>query len=393
MNNMMAYSIRGSTKILARAMSQVYNIPIEKVLKPRDGKFIDSLRIKFEGGKGGDGCISMLHEWCREFGGPDGGNGGNGGHIVLRADSKTKSLNGLAAKYKGLPGSSGKGKNLYGKNADHTFVNVPIGTLVCKPHYLRTLPDDQYEPEESEVVAELDEQDSMFIAARGGAGGRGNHSYWSDKNRHPRVAQSGALGDINEYDIRIRVYAHFGLIGFPNAGKSSLLKSLTNANAKIGDYCFTTKFPQVGVLIYENDYSQVAISDLPGLIFESSKNRGLGVRFLRHAQKCACLIYVIDLSTNPIEQMTVLTNEIEQFRKGMSRRPHIIVGNKIDHPLSIKNMAAFEKFLENEWQRSRFIPVSCSRGNNLELLRQQIRVIYDSYRDKLNDGLDSSLSW
>lgn len=364
-----------------------------KQAKPeRLSRFVDSVRVKFKGGNGGDGCISMLHLFCNEFAGPDGGNGGNGGHIIIRANDRVKSLGGMARTYYGYQGERGKGKNLYGRNADHKFVEVPVGTLVCKTQD-RSLAEHEIDPDLSDIVADLDQHGSMFIAARGGAGGRGNASYLSNQNRHPRVAQLGAKGEEKDYEIRLKIYAHVALIGLPSAGKSSLLRSLTNANVRVGDWDFTTLHPQVGVIQYEDTLEQVAISDLPGLIDDSHKNRGLGLRFLRHAQRCACVLFVIDLTRSPAKQMDTLTREMELFRKGMSWRPHIVVGNKVDEPNCEQGIEELKGYMAERRPNSSLLLVSSRRGDNLDELRLAIKRLYDEQQVKASDGLHDNLLW
>lgn len=379
----------GATSVgrsVARAALAHDNRPI------RLTRFVNSLQVKFRGGNGADGCISMLSEFANEFAGPDGGNGGNGGHVVLRAHHQVKSLNKLARYYQGAPGVRGMGKNLYGANAPHTFVPVPVGTLVlpAKPKHLA---EHEHDPDKSDIIAELDAHGSMFIAARGGAGGRGNASYLSNTNRHPRVAQAGARGEENCYELRMKIYAHIGLIGLPNAGKSTLLRTLTRAQVKIADYSFTTLHPQVGVIEFVNDYTQVAISDLPGLIEDSHKNRGLGVGFLRSLRRCASLLYVIDLSNEPIKQFETLVRELELHKQGTSERPHVVLANKIDHPEAERNSVEFSQYLSNRRPNTRMIVGSALRGDGLEELRSELRRLHDEYQAKHSDMLEHSLTW
>lgn len=367
------------------ASKQLYNKP------DRLSRFVDSIRVKFQGGKGADGCISMLHVFANEFAGPDGGDGGCGGHVVLRANNQIKSLNALSTSYHGLPGSRGEGKNMYGANASHTFVEVPIGTVVS-PAKPKELAEHEFDPNKSDVVAELDQDGSMFIAARGGAGGRGNASYLSNTNRHPRVAEAGAFGEANVYNLRLKFYAHIGLIGLPNAGKSSLLRTMTQAKVKIGDYAFTTLYPQVGVIEYD-DYTQVAISDLPGLIEGSHKNHGLGVSFLRSVQRCTSFLYLVDLTGDPIKELETLFFELESFKEGLSSRPHVIVGNKIDDCRAEANVGPLKDYLRANRPDSRLILTSASRGDNLEEVRIAMRELYDKYRANNMDDLSDTLVW
>lgn len=357
----------------------------------RLSKFVNAIRVRFTGGAGGNGCISMLHEFANEFGGPDGGNGGNGGHVVLRANRQVKSLGAVKSAYRGAKGEPGQGKNMYGRDADHLVVDVPVGTFVI-PTWPKDLAPHERDPDKSEVIADLDQDGSMFIAARGGAGGRGNASYLSNTNRHPRVAQAGAKGEDNTYELRMRMYAHVGLIGLPNVGKSSMLRTLTSAKVKIGDYSFTTLYPQVGVLEYA-DYTQIAVSDLPGLIEDSHKNRGLGVEFLKSLKLCACLLYIVDLTDNPIRQLEILFYELEMHNKNLRKRPCFIFGNKIDDPRASESIAPLTEFLAKHVPGTRLIVGSTSRGDNLEEVRLEIRKLYDQYRAQHPDDIDDCLVW
>lgn len=359
-------------------------------------RFVDSTTVKFIGGKGGDGCISMMHLFANELAGPDGGNGGNGGHIVLRADKRVKSLMGLSKTYQGLAGERGHGKHMYGKCADHIFVNVPVGTMVAEPRPSH-LAEHEFDPEKSDIVAELDQDGSMFLAARGGAGGRGNASYLTDRNRKPRIAQAGAGGERQRFELRLRIYAHVGLIGLPNVGKSTLLKTMTNAHVKIGNYAFTTLHPQVGVIGYD-DYTQIAISDLPGLIYESHKNRGLGLQFLRHVQRCLCLLYVIDLNIessglSAVQQLETLLSELEHYRKGLSERPHIVIGNKIDAPGAEQQFAELTAYVRKRRPDTTVLSGSSLTGRNLATLREHLRIMYDAEMAKHADDPRDAYIW
>lgn len=354
-------------------------------------RFVNTLRVVFRGGNGGNGCISMLNLYANEFAGTAGGNGGHGGHVVLRANKQVKSLNNLATTYKGLDGEDGRGKNQYGANAEHTIIDVPVGTLVAQATP-KDLAEHEFDPDLSDIVGDLDQHGSLFIAARGGSGGRGNSAFLSNTNRHPRFAEAGAKGEINTYELRMKLFAHIGLIGLPNAGKSTLLKSLTSAQVKIGDYSFTTLHPQVGVLEFP-DYTQVAISDLPGLIEESHKNRGLGLKFLRHVVHCACLLYVVDLTRDPVIQLETLFFELEHYRQGLSRRPHFIIGNKLDDPKSEDNIDILKDYIQRTRPETKLLMTSCLRGDNLEQVRLELRRMYDDYYLKNQDELNDALIW
>lgn len=382
-------------------LKPISSLSVRLVAKQFNGqsRFIDSVRVRFRGGRGADGCISMMHLFANELAGPDGGNGGNGGHIVLRANREVKSLNKIARHYQGEPGARAHGKHLFGKNAEHTFVDVPVGTTVIQARPKHIAPHEWLDERsrESKIVAVLDEEGSMFVAARGGAGGRGNASYLSNANRHPMVAEAGAAGDCNEYELFMKIYAHLGLIGIPNAGKSSLLHTLTGAQVKIGDYAFTTMHPQVGIIDYnDDDLAQVAVSDLPGLVEDSHKNRGLGVTFLRSLHRCASLMYVLDLANDPVNQWRTLVNELESYKKGThSSRSHIIVANKID--LGLRAEEAYNElcaYLAQESPQSpRPLAVSAHSGAGLSELRAEVRRVYDEYRALNADEPETALIW
>lgn len=394
---------RAGRQMLAQSLKEVQRKLAQNNEPKRVGGmsrvFVDSMWVKFLGGPGGDGAIAMMSLFANEFAGPSGGNGGNGGHVVLRASADIKSLNKVAKVYRGLPGTRGQGKNMYGADAAHTFVEVPIGTLVlpAKPMALRRYDPQGAAGQESEIIADLDAEGSMFIAARGGAGGRGNAAFLSNKNRHPRIAEVGAKGEENTYELRLKTYAHVGLIGLPNAGKSSLLRTLTGARVKIGNYAFTTLHPQVGTIEFD-DFSQVAISDLPGLIEDSHKNRGMGMQFLRSLQRCACLLYVIDLGADepaptPVEQFERLASELDSHRPGMSRRPHAVFANKLDAPRAPERAAQLAAYLARERPGATLIVGSCSRGDGLLELRHELKRLHDEYQAQNADELDQALRW
>lgn len=385
-------------RIVAQSFKQVQekleqnNVP--KAPTEMSRAFIDTTWVRFQGGRGGDGCISMLSLFCNEFAGPDGGNGGNGGHVVLRANSAIKSLNAVNRQHRGEPGVRGMSKNLYGANGAHTFVEVPVGTLVL-PAIAKELRDHQpaEDLDKSPIIADLDVEGSMFIAARGGAGGRGNAAFLSNTNRHPRVAEAGALGETNTYELRLKMYAHVALVGLPNVGKSSLLKTLTGARVQVGNYAFTTRHPQVGTIELDN-FKQLAISDLPGLVEDSHKNRGLGVQFLASLRRCICLLYVIDLSApDVVGQFERLISELELYRAGTSWQPHLVFGNKLDSDQATERAAVLAEHLAKVRPNTRLIVGSSRRGDGLESLRTELKRWHEDYEMRNADELDQPLKW
>ncbi|KAH7932270.1 hypothetical protein HPB51_029411 [Rhipicephalus microplus] len=254
----------------------------------RPSYFVDWKRVKVIGGPGGDGCISFMRLFCNPNAGPDGGDGGNGGHWVkpIMVHAKIQADN----------------SQLCICTCQILFNHkVPLGTVVCN--------------EEESPLADLNTEGSRYLAARGGAGGRGNHHFLTNANRHPRVCQLGAQGEAIIYHLEIKAMAQAGLVGFPNVGKSTLLRAISRARPKVAAYPFTTLRPHVGVVTYD-DYLQLAVADLPGLVEGAHKNRGLGHAFLRHAERCGCLLFVIDLQCpDPASQYSVLLSELELYRQ------------------------------------------------------------------------------
>ncbi|XP_067135629.1 mitochondrial ribosome-associated GTPase 2 [Centruroides vittatus] len=332
----------------------------------RDSSFVDWCRVKITAGKGGDGCISFLHLWCNPNAGPDGGDGGHGGHVIFEAKSNVKSLKNVNSLYRGLPGEKGRSCHMHGANADHTIIEVPVGTTVLD--------------ENGNIVVDLDSDEDKFIAARGGAGGKGNGFFLSNKNRHPRIAELGAEGESKIYSLELKLLAHAGLVGFPNAGKSTLLQAISRARPKVASYPFTTLNPHIGIIHYD-DYEQLAVADLPGLIPGAHLNKGLGFSFLRHIQRCICVLYVIDLSENkPTKQLDALKYELEQYKTGLSLKPHAIVANKIDKLEAKENLLSLQESTDLP-----IFPVSAKYGKGLTKLLYHLRSMYDKHNEgKLN---------
>lgn len=217
-------------------------------------------------------------------------------------------------------------------------------------------------------------QKLLFIASRGGQGGRGNHFFISDTQQAPQVCEYGANGEDITYQLELRSMAHVGFIGLPNAGKSTLLRAISRAKPKVAPYAFTTLRPFVGMVQYD-DYEQVAVADLPGLISDSHKNKGLGIQFLKHVERCAALMFVLDASSQePWKQYEILVYELEKFNPKLANRRKIIVANKIDLPEAEENISELEKRLQLP-----IIPISAKLGTNLSKLLQEIRVVYDEH--------------
>lgn len=321
--------------------------------------FVDHRHVKLVAGSGGKGLCSFHSEPRKEWGGPDGGNGGDGGSIVMKADRFVKSLAQILPIYKGEDGQSGGSKNCYGRNGSPTFISVPVGTVV---------------KEEGRTIVDLSEHGQEYLAVFGGAGGKGNRFYLSNENRAPMTATSGMVGQERILLLELRTMAHAGLVGFPNAGKSSLLRAISNARPAVAAYPFTTLNPHVGIVKYR-DYEQVAVADIPGIIRGAHLNRGLGLSFLRHIERCRFLLFVLDLSTpEPWTQLQHLRYELDQYDPGLSQRPQAIIANKIDLPEARKKLETLRSHVTE-----RVIPVSALTGQNTEELILHLRELYDGY--------------
>lgn len=321
--------------------------------------FVDSRRIRALGGSGGDGCISFLSVYKKEFAGTDGGDGGNGGHVVLKVTKAVRDLNHIPQLLQAPKGDDGRSKDRHGKNAKHLYVNVPVGTIIRN--------------EIGEIVGDLGEEGMMFVAARGGAGGRGNKFFTTATEQAPKICEYGAQGEDVTYLIELKTMAHIGLIGFPNAGKSTLLNAITRAKPKVAPYPFTTLKPHVGMVEYD-DYEQIAVADLPGLIPDSHKNKGLGIQFLKHVERCSVLLFLIDASIDdPWNYYETLIYELKQFSPELLERPRLIVANKMDLQEAKDNLDKLKRRVD-----APVVPISAKMGMNVALLLQEMRRMYDT---------------
>ncbi|KAL7298486.1 hypothetical protein TKK_0008267 [Trichogramma kaykai] len=322
--------------------------------------FVDMKQVRIQAGNGGNGCISFLRLFINDRAGPDGGDGGHGGHVIFEVTSNVRDLSHVQSIIEAEHGEKGYNKDCFGKNAEHTFVKVPVGTIVRDVN--------------GTILADLDEEGMMYIAARGGAGGHGNAFFKSDINQSPKVAESGGIGESKQYVLEIRSMAHVGLIGLPNAGKSTLLRAVSRARPKVAEYPFTTLKPHIGMIQYD-DYEQIAVADLPGLIPDSHLNKGLGITFLKHAERCAALLFIIDVSQKePWTHIEILLYEISQFNENLLSRPKIIIANKIDEPGAAENLKLLQEKIDDP-----IIPISAKFGTNVSKLLKEIRILYDKH--------------
>ena len=283
-------------------------------------QFIDEAAITIRSGDGGRGCVSFRREKFVPRGGPDGGNGGNGGSVFLMATSGISTLLDFRYRdtYKAKRGMHGKGKNMTGKSGEDLRLAVPCGTVV-------------YNENTGEILADLTKPGETLLVAKGGRGGRGNASFTSSTNQAPETAEPGEPGLEMRLRFELKLIARIGLVGLPNAGKSTLISRISRAKPKIADYPFTTLSPVLGVVSHRDE--EFVVADLPGLIEGSHRGAGLGHRFLKHVERTEALAHVIDSEPNPaqiLEAYHTIKDEMERFQPGLGSRPTLLVFNKTD---------------------------------------------------------------
>ena len=282
-------------------------------------KFIDYAKISVSSGKGGDGCIAFLREKFRPKGGPSGGDGGKGGNIVFQSDSKLTTLQDYSynKQYFAKAGENGKGKNMHGKNAQNIILKVPVGTIVR-------------DVDQNKIIYDFNNDNEEIIVCKGGNGGFGNARFKTNKNPAPRFANPGEKGILLNLELELKVLADVGLVGFPNAGKSTFISSISNAKPKIADYPFTTLIPNLGIVKY-SQYKSFVMADIPGLIEGASIGKGLGTQFLKHIERTKILVFIIDLNSEDVEnEYNLLCNELKSFDEKLLNKPKIILLSKLD---------------------------------------------------------------
>jgi GTP-binding protein len=281
--------------------------------------FIDTASVTVRSGKGGNGAVSFRREKFIPKGGPDGGDGGGGGDVVFIADRHLTTLLDFRYKhsYAAGDGHQGAGANKTGKSGDDVEIRVPAGTVIR-------------DAAGSKVVADLKAPGDRYTAARGGKGGRGNSRFATSTNQAPRRAEPGEPGEEKALELELKLLADVGLVGFPNAGKSTLISRISAARPKIADYPFTTLIPVLGIVRYK-DYSSFVVADIPGLIEGAHTGKGLGTRFLRHIERTRLLVFMLDCSADPVkDQYRILLGELEEHNPVLAEKPRIIAITKID---------------------------------------------------------------
>ena len=302
--------------------------------------FVDRVKITVRGGDGGNGCCSLRREKFVPKGGPDGGDGGAGGSVYIESTSSEQSLVALVyqSHFRGANGPGGKGAGCHGRNAEPVVVKVPVGTVIT-------------DAESGEFIADLDAPGMRVMVAKGGRGGRGNARFASSTNRVPRYCEEGKPGEERACQLELKTIADVGLVGFPNAGKSTLLGAVSAAKPKVASYPFTTLNPVVGVVEYP-DYQRILVADIPGLIEGAHDNVGLGHAFLRHIERTSVLCYVLDMGgvdgRDPLDDLDALKNELELYMPGLSKRASMIVANKMDLENAEENLQRLRDKLASE---------------------------------------------
>ena len=350
----------------------VLSDPFNLVFHPM---FVDSVKVYAKAGNGGNGCIAFSHEPFKPKGGPCGGDGGKGGDVILQADHD---INNLVAQFysphlHAKDGRPGEGKGKTGRGGKKLIIKVPCGTLVWKLPNSKPLQEksdvvqlrkasgvealeinfeeqSEAEPEEElfdpAVIADLTEDGQQFVLCSGGRGGKGNMHFTSSVRQAPRFAQEGEEGEEGTYRFELRMLSEIGLVGYPNAGKSTLLSAISAAMPKIAAYPFTTLHPNIGIVEF-NDYTRLTVCDIPGIIEGAHKNVGLGHAFLRHILRCHVLVFIIDMAgtdnREPWDDYRQLLTELEKYNSDLLSRPRIVTANKMDEIVSIEKLKQFHK--------------------------------------------------
>jgi len=381
--------------------------------------FVDRIKVFAQAGKGGRGCVSFRREKFVPKGGPDGGDGGRGGDIILRADRHTDHLAHLFYEpiIKAKNGGHGRGKKMHGKNAPDKIVKVPIGTMVYQlrgvddgvriegeqsdrsPNRKSSVDDSEIEEQprrftdeqsirnqsaihdlQSDLLADLTREGQEFLLCKGGAGGRGNVHFKSSRNRAPREYTEGGEGESGDFLLELRSIADAALVGYPNAGKSTLIQQISAARSKIAPYPFTTLHPVIGI-VELGDYRRATIADIPGLIEGAHRNLGLGHDFLRHITRCRLFLFVLDMAgsegRSPVADLESLRREIALYDSCLSDRPWFVVANKMDLPQAKENLRDFQK----RFPQRTVIPISAKEGGGISELKRLLGEWMDQHSE------------
>jgi len=321
-------------------------------------KFIDEAIITVRSGDGGNGCLSFRREKYVPLGGPDGGDGGKGGDVTLVSSQDRRTLYPFRFKHEftAQRGGGGEGRQRTGKSGSDLVIEVPPGTIVR-------------DAETGDIIKDFCLPGESFIIARGGRGGKGNTHFKSSTHRTPRFAQPGEAGEVKQLKLELKLLADVGIIGFPNAGKSTLISKISAARPKIADYPFTTLVPQLGIVSF-GEHSSFVIADIPGIIEGAHEGAGLGLKFLRHVERTSLLLHLLDLSAppprDPIADYETLSRELALFDSALSRKPQVVGLNKTDMPEAREKLARGQRYF-GKLGREAF-PISALNGEGLRRL-------------------------
>ncbi|MDO8541733.1 MAG: GTPase ObgE [Opitutaceae bacterium] len=326
--------------------------------------FVDECTVKLSAGDGGRGCIGFRREKFEPWGGPNGGDGGRGGDVILVGDVNTNNLVDYKFQphWRGERGEHGQGSDCNGRDGKPCIIRLPLGTIVT-------------DVESEKPVAEVIEDGQRITLCKGGNGGWGNTHFKTSTNRAPRRANAGQEGEKGTYRLVLKSIADVGLVGFPNAGKSSLTTRITKARPKTAAYPFTTLHPQIGVIDYLDEvkgHKRLLLADVPGLIEGAHENRGLGQRFLRHIERCALLIFLIDMAAtdarDPRDDYKHLLNELKLYDPKLLEKPRVVVANKMDVAAAAEQLAKFKK----RYKIVDVLEISCLTGEGLDRLKKEL---------------------
>lgn len=336
--------------------------------------FVDRVRVFAQAGNGGRGCVSFRREKFVPKGGPDGGDGGRGGDVILRADRHVDNLANLFYEpiVKAKNGEHGKGKKMAGRAGADKTVRVPLGTIVYPAEDDGTdKSHTTYKSHAEQPIADLVREGEQFVLCHGAAGGKGNVHFKSSRNRAPRQYTEGDEGEQGHFVLELRTIADAALVGYPNAGKSTLLRRISAAKPKVASYPFTTLHPVVGVVEFAG-YRRITIADIPGLIEGAHRGVGLGHEFLRHVTRCRVLVFVLDAAgtegRNPVEDLQSLRREIDLYDPTLSSRAWFVVANKIDLAAATGNL----KELRRKFRKITIVAVSAEKQTGIDSLREEL---------------------
>lgn len=333
-------------------------------------QFIDEVKVYVKAGDGGNGCISFRREKYVPRGGPNGGDGGRGGHIIFKA---TRDINTLLdikyqQQYRAEKGQHGMGKEMHGKNGRNLVIPVSVGTVIK-------------DAESGEILCDIIEEKQEFVAAKGGRGGFGNAHFKSPIRQSPRFAQRGELGEEKILVLELKLLADVGLIGLPNAGKSTLISAISSARPKIADYPFTTLVPVLGV-VKSGRFKSFVVADIPGLIDGAHKGAGLGFQFLRHVERTSILLHLVDISEmadgDPVENFEKINKELELYNPELMKKPLAVAGTKLDIKGDGKKLDRLAIYCKDKGYD--FFPICAITGEGIKRLVQYLSGKVEEYR-------------